>query len=163
MAITKDKKAGILDTLKKIIGDSKSIVFLNFKGLPVSDIGTIRKTLREKGVGYMVAKKTLSRKALKESGIKGDLPDMPGEFALAYGTDLLDPAREIFTFEKKLDKKIQIVGGVFDGVFMNKMEMTNVANIPGMQTLRAQFVNIINSPIAGFAVALHAIAEKKSK
>ncbi|MCX6703285.1 MAG: 50S ribosomal protein L10 [Candidatus Zambryskibacteria bacterium] len=162
MAISKEKKSGILDNLKKIVKESKSLVFLNFKGLPVSDTSEIRKTLREKGVGYMVAKKTLSKRALTEGGVTGEMPVMPGEFAMVYGTDLLDPAREIFTFQKKFDKKIQIVGGVFEGKFMDQSQMTMVANIPGMKTLQAQFVNLINSPIQRFVVALGQIAEKKS-
>ena len=161
MAVSKDKKSGVLDNLKKIIAESKSLVFLNFKGLPVSEVGEIRKTLRDNGVGYVVAKKTLSRKALKEADILGDMPEMPGEFALVYGADLLAPAREIFVFQQKFNKKVQIVGGVFEGKFMNQSEMTTVANIPGMKTLQAQFVNLINSPIQRVVVALNAIAEKK--
>lgn len=162
MAISKQKKSGILDNLKKIVSESKSLVFLNFKGLPVSDTSEIRKTLRGNNVGYIVAKKTLSRRALKDSGVEGVLPDMPGEFALVYGEDALAPAREIFAFQKKFDKKVQIVGGVFEGKFMNQSEMTMVANIPGMKTLQAQFVNLINSPIQRMVVALGQIAEKKS-
>jgi large subunit ribosomal protein L10 len=161
MAISRQKKGEILDTLKKIVADSKSLVFLNFKGLPVSDVSALRKALREKGVGYLVAKKSLSKKALNEGGITGDLPELPGEFALAYGKDLLDPAREVFAFEKKLEKKIQIVGGVFEGAFMSQSQMLSVAQIPGVQTLRAQFVNLINSPLQGFVMALDQIAKKK--
>lgn len=161
MAISKEKKSGILDNLKKIVAESKSLVFLNFKGLPVSETSAIRKTLRENKVGYVVAKKTLSRKALKEGGISGDMPEMPGEFAMVYGEDSLAPAREIFAFQKKFDKKVQIVGGVFEGKFMNQSEMTVVANIPGMKTLQAQFVNLINSPIQRLVVGLSEIAKKK--
>lgn len=162
MAISKEKKSGIFDNLKKIVAGSKSLVFLNFKGLPVSDTSEIRKTLRENNVGYVVAKKTLSRKALKESGIQGDMPEMPGEFAMVYGEDALAPAREIFAFQKKFDKKVQIVGGVFEGKFMDQSQMTTVANIPGMKTLQAQFVNLINSPIQRLVVGLSEIAKKKS-
>jgi ribosomal protein L10 len=39
--------------------------------------------------------------------------------------------------------------------------MESIALIPSQKTLYAQFVNIINSPIQGFVVALNAIAEKK--
>ena len=36
-----------------------------------------------------------------------------------------------------------------------------IATIPSLQTLRGMFVNVINSPIAGLAVALKAIADKR--
>ena len=107
---------------------------------------------------------------LGEAGISGTMPETPGELGIVHpsrsriveagGSDLLDPAREVYQFQKKLDKKIQIVGGVFEGRFMNMAEMTSVANIPGLKTLHAQFVNLINSPIQSFVLVLDAIANK---
>jgi large subunit ribosomal protein L10 len=161
MAVSKEKKGEILEKLKKIAKDSLSIVFVNFHGLPVSESSEMRKTLRAKNVSYTVAKKSLTRKALEGQKISGVMPDLPGELGLVFGADLLDPAREIYEFQKKLDKKIRIVGGVFEGRFMNQSEMISIAQIPGLQTLRAQFVNLINSPIRGFVVALSEIAKNK--
>ncbi len=162
MAVSKQKKVETLDKLKKIVKDSVSMVFVNFHGLPVLEASKIRKALREKNVSYTVAKKTLTKKALESKKIEGATPEMPGEMALVYGLDLLDPAREIYEFQKKLDKKIQIVGGVFEGRFMNQSEMISIAQIPGLKTLHAQFVNLINSPIQGFVMALDQIAQKKA-
>jgi large subunit ribosomal protein L10 len=161
MAVSKEKKSEILDGLKKIVKDSASIVFINFHGLPVSESSAIRKELRGKGVGYSVAKKTLTRKALSEGGIAGTMPEMPGELGIVYGKDQIDPAREIYAFQKKLDKKLSILGGIFEGKFMNQSEMMAVAQIPGLKTLHAQFVNLINSPIQGFVMALSEIAKSK--
>jgi large subunit ribosomal protein L10 len=161
MAVSKQKKSEIFDGLKKVVKDSVSMVFVNFHGLPVSESGNIRKVLRSKGVSYTVAKKTLTKKALESAKIEGTMPEMPGEMALIYGSDLLDPAREIYEFQKKLGQKIQIVGGVFEGRFMNQSEMVSVAQIPGLKTLHAQFVNLINSPIQGFVMALSEIAKSK--
>ena len=161
MALSKEKKSGILDNLKKIVKDSASIVFINFHGLPVADSSGIRKELRTKGVGYTVAKKTLTKKVLAEGGIAGTMPDMPGELGIIYGKDQIDPAREIYSFQKKFEKKLSIVGGVFEGRFMNQNEMMVVAQIPGVKTLQAQFVNLINSPIQRLVIGLNAIAEKK--
>lgn len=161
MAVTKVKKSEVLEKLKGIVKDSGSIVLINFHALPVSDSSQIRKTLRSKGVGYTVAKKSLTKKALKEAGFSGDLPDMPGETGLVYSKDQLDSAREIYEFQKKFDQKIQILGGVFEGKFMSKAEMVSIAQIPGLKTLQAQFVNLINSPIQGFVMALSEIAKKK--
>jgi large subunit ribosomal protein L10 len=162
MAVSKQKKGEILEKLKKVFKDSVSMVFVNFHGLPVSDASQIRRTLRGKNVGYTVAKKTLTRKALENRKIEGNMPEMPGELGIVFGDDLLDPAREIYEFQKKLGEKIRIVGGVFEGRFMNQSEMVSVAQIPGLHTLHAQFVNLINSPIQGFVLALNAIAEKKN-
>ena len=161
MAVSKEKKGEILAKLQKIVKDSASIVFINFHALPVIESSNIRKSLRAKGVGYTVAKKSLTRKALSEGGITGELPDMPGELGIVYGTDPIEGARGVYEFQKKLDKKIQIVGGVFENKFMNQAEMLVISQIPGLKTLQAQFVNLINSPIQGFVMALDQIAAKK--
>ena len=161
MAISKDKKGEILSKLKKIAKESASLVLVNFHGLPVSESGEIRRELRKNGVGFVVAKKTLTKKALADAGFSGELPPLPGEIGLVYGSDPIEGARGVYEFQKKLDKKIQIIGGVFESKFMSLDAMTSLAQIPSLKTLQAQFVNVINSPIQGLVIGLKAIADKK--
>ena len=163
MAINKEKKESIITNVKNILKDSLSVVFVNFHGLSVFDTTEIRKTLRSKGLGYYVAKKTLTGIALDGEKIEGKKMDLPGEVAMVYGKDNLAPSREIFLFQKKLKEKISIVGGIFDGSYKNKEEMTIIAQIPPLDMLRGQFVNIINSPIQRFVVALNEIAKTKTQ
>ena len=44
---------------------------------------------------------------------------------------------------------------------MDKEGMIAMASIPPLDTLRGMFVNVINSPIQGFVMALSEIAKKK--
>ena len=69
MARTKVQKKEILDKVAKIVGDSQSLVFVNFHGLKVSGVNEVRRQLKKEGVGYFVAKKSLTRKALESKGI----------------------------------------------------------------------------------------------
>ena len=162
MAITKEKKKEIYEKVNRAVEDSTSVVFVNFHGLTVSETTGLRKGLRGEGVMYTVAKKTLIGRALSDSKVKGDVPQFEGELALAYGEDLIAPARGIFEFQKKHKKNISILGGIFEGVFMNKEEMTEIATIPPMQVLRGQFVNLINTPIQQFVVVIDQIAQKQA-
>lgn len=161
MAITREKKQEIVAEIKDILKGSKSVVFANFHKLPVSESTAIRKELRSKDVNFTVTKKTLAKRAMNENSITGEMPQLDGELALVYSADLLAPAREIFDFQKKLEGRVSILGGIFDGLYKNKAEMEMIAMIPSQKTLYAQFVNIINSPIQGLVLALNAIAEKK--
>ena len=95
--------------------------------------------------------------------IEGTMPELPGELGLAYGKDLVTPAREVFEFQKKFKDSISILGGIFEGRFMSKEEMLSIALIPPTKTLQAMFVNVINSPIQGFVMALDQIAKKDNK
>lgn len=140
---------------------AKSLVFVNIHGLKVESATPMRRQLTKDGVGFFVAKKTLSEKALGAKKYEGTMPALVGEFGMAYGTDLVAPARGVYEFQKKFKDQVTIVGGVFENKFMSKEDMLAIATIPPTQTLYGMFVNVINSPIQGFVVALSKIAEKK--
>lgn len=166
MAISKEKKQEVVSKLKGAVEDSPSLVFVNFHGLGVSEATNMRSALSNEGVGYYVAKKTLVGRALDELSIEGERPIFEGELALAYAesadTDLTAPARAVYGFQKDFSGAVQIVGGIFEGVYKSREEMTEIAEIPSLQTLRGMFVNVINSPLQGLVIALNAISEKKS-
>lgn len=161
MPISKNKKKEIVQDVANAVKTAKTVVFVNFHGMTVAETSMVRKQLKGNGVGYLVAKKTLAKRALADSGATGTMPELEGEFGLVYGTDIIAPAREVYDFQKKLDNKIAIVGGIFDGKYMGKGEMVVIASIPPLKTLYAQFVNLINSPLQGFAMAVDQIAKKK--
>lgn len=160
MAITRQKKEEIVERVTGIVSSSKTLVFAKFKGLPVEEQSEIRSAFRTQGVGYTVAKKSLLRRALDSQKFEGTMPMLEGEIALAYGVDELAPARELAVFVKKFPEHLAFAGGVFGGKFVSGDEIKAIAAIPGLQTLRAQFVQLINSPLQRFAVVLHAKAEK---
>lgn len=162
MAITKDKKKEILKDINEAFGAAKSVVFVSFHGLNVAGTTDMRRALRSADVKYFVAKKSLVKRALGELSVSGDMPELPGELAVAWGTDLVAPAREVYTFQKKSPDNLKIVGGIFEGKYMAQAEMMDIATIPALPVLHGKFVNIINSPIQRFVIALGAIAEKKT-
>lgn len=161
MAITKQKKTEILAKLDEIKSSADSIVFVNFKAMEGNDVTDMRAKLREEGVGYFVAKKTLIARSFGEN-FEGQAPELDGEIALAYSTDAIAPAQNIKTFVGEYKDNLAIAGGVFQGVYKSKEEMTDIASIPALPVLRGMFVNVINSPIQGLVLGLNAIAEKKS-
>ncbi len=160
MAITKQKKAEIVEKVTDIAKRAKTLVFANFKGLTVAEQNEMRKSLRAQGIGYTVAKKSLLKRGLASASYEGTLPELEGEVALAYGEDELAPAREVATFVKKFPEHLSLVGGMFGGKFVGRDEIISIAAIPGMDALRAQFVQLINSPLQRFAVVLNAKAQK---
>ncbi len=161
MAITKDKKKEIIEKVSKITG-SKSIVFANFHGLSGNDTVEMRKKLREAGVSYFVARKTLVKRAFDEQKIEGQLPELEGELAIVYSNDdVTAPAREIYAVQKAHDGAMQILGGVFESRYIDRIEAEEIALIPSHHILKGMFVNVINSPIQGFVMALKAIADKQ--
>jgi large subunit ribosomal protein L10 len=162
MAITKGKKVEILSKLEGIMKDASTLVFVGFKGLSVSDTTKMRRALREKSVGYIVAKKTLMKRAFDAMGYQGTLPELGGEVALAWSKDEIAPAQGVREFEKQFKDKLSILGGVFGGAYKSKAEMTEIASIPALPVLRGMFAQLINSPRQRIAVVLSKVAETKT-
>ena len=166
MAITKQKKVEIVANATETLKGAVSGVFVGFKKLTVAEVNEMRNALRAEGVKYTVVKKTLLKRALADLGTSGDLPDLPGEVAMAVlpegkGDDVTAPARGVQAFVKKFKEKLVFLGGVIDGKFLSAAETKSVALIPPTLVLRGMFVNIINSPIQRFAIALSEVAKTK--
>jgi large subunit ribosomal protein L10 len=164
MAKTKQQKQEIIEKLENAFKTAASSVFVSFTGVTVADESAMRKTLREAGVKYFVAKKTLIDRALKAQGHEPQ--SMPGEIAVVYNAsadgDASAPARLIHEFAQKLKDKLAIAGGIFEGTLRDAVSMAEIATIPSMDVLRGRFANVINSPIQRFAVVLNQVAEKKN-
>lgn len=162
MAISKDKKRAIIAKLTSAFKEASSIVFVGFSKLTVKDASKVRKELAQTGVNYYVAKKSLIRKALESGGFTGEVPELPGEVAIAWTTtDITAPARGVYEHGKKLKGALALLGGVFEGVFADAKKMIGIATIPPLPVLRGMFVNVLNSPIQGIVIALDQISKTK--
>jgi large subunit ribosomal protein L10 len=163
MAISKDKKIEIVAKLNDALSGASAVTFVGFTKLTVAISSKMRRELADAGVELYVAKKTLIKRALENQGYTGELPELPGEVAVAWtSTDVTAPSRVVYEFGKKLKGMLTLLGGVFDGAFVDAAGMTAIATIPPMPVLRGMFVNVINSPIQGLVVALDKIREQKA-
>ncbi len=161
MPISLNKKKELVSNLDKALKDSKSVVFVKFEKLQVADANDLRRKLQAEEVGYQVSKKTLLKRALSSQKIEGEMPEVPGQIAIAYSDDLLAGARGVYNFLKDHKENISIVGGVFEGKYKNAEEMMSIATIPPVDVLRGMFVNLINSPIQRLVISLDQISSKK--
>ncbi len=158
--LQKSKKEEMIKELEETVKDSGSLVFVNFHGLKVSDETKLRRSLRDQGVGYKVSRKTLLKRALSGKA-EGEIPELAGEVAIAYSKDETAPAREIYNFQKANKGLLEIVGGVFEGKFMGKEKMMEIAMIPSREVLLSKFAFLLKSPMQRLAIAFNEVAKKK--
>ncbi len=151
MAITKEKKADVLKDLDDKFGKAMAVYFADYRGLSVTDMGELRKKLREEGIDFRIAKKTLMRLSLKNS----KLPEAPSEVmegpvGAAFGyDDTIAAVKILHTFGKENDN-LKILGGLVEGKFITQAEATELAKLPSKEELLAKLVGSMKSPISGF-------------
>jgi len=88
MAVSREKKAAILEELVAKFKEAKSIGFAATSTMTVEEFSDLRKNLREVNATYNLAKKTLIRKALKEAlDIEIDLSNLEGQIGAVCSND----------------------------------------------------------------------------
>ena len=69
MSANFEAKKQVVEEIKQKIQSSKSVVFVDYKGLTVAEVSELRNKFRAVGVEYKVYKNTLLRKAFNELGV----------------------------------------------------------------------------------------------
>ncbi|PIZ87375.1 50S ribosomal protein L10 [Candidatus Nomurabacteria bacterium CG_4_10_14_0_2_um_filter_30_12] len=158
--LQKSKKEEIMKSLEKAIKESLSVVFVNFHGMKVSDETVLRKELRDQGVDYRVSRKTLLKRVLTKKA-EGEIPLLSGEVAMAYSKDEVASPREIFNFQKTHKGILNILGGIFEGKFVGKERMMEIATIPSREVLLSKIAFLLKSPMQRLAIAVNEVAKGK--
>ncbi len=159
--LQKPRKNEMMKELEGAIKDASSLVFVNFHGMKVSDETMLRRTLRDAGVAYKVFRKTLLKRVLTGKA-EGEIPELEGEVAIAYSTDATASAREVFNFQKTYKVALNILGGIFNGKFVDGVYMKEIAMIPGKEVLLGKLAFLFKSPMQRLALAISEVSKKKS-
>ena len=150
MPITREKKESVVASVSGLLGQATSIVFVNFHGLPVKDQAVLRKNLRQNGANYQVVKKSLLRRALLKGGYTGEMPELAGEVAIAWGADAVAAAREVYLFGKTREGKATLVGGVLEGHYLSPIESIALAKTPSREELYGKLVGVLHAVPSSF-------------
>ncbi len=169
------EKQAIVAALTEKLKNASSGVLVDYKGITVAEDTALRAELRKNGIEYSVVKNTLTLFAAKNVGFDSLSSVLNGTTALAISMDdPVAPARVISKFcEKMQGKKFIMKAGFVDGRVISVDEVKALASLPAKEVLQAQVLgtmiapitglaNVLNANIRGLAVALNAIAEKKS-
>lgn len=158
--LQKSRKEEMIKEIEGALKKSKSLVFVNFHGMTVADETVLRRDLRAQGVGYRVSRKTLLKRALNGKA-EGEIPELAGEVAIAYSEDPISSPREVYNFQKTHKGILNIVGGIFEGKFMDGARMIELATIPSKEVLLSKLAFLFKSPMQRFAIAVNEVSKKK--
>lgn len=174
MAKSREKKVLEVAVLADKFGRMNVAVFTATSGLNVKDTSALRTLLRKEGVDHVVAKKTLIRRAIEQSGTCSfDVGAVSQSMAISFGyDDEATPARILATFAKT-HESVRFLGGIVEGSFCAADSIKALASLPTKHALRGRLVGTIGAPLSGFVRvlqanlggfvrALNALREKKS-
>lgn len=149
-----------MKSLVENFSSAKSVVFVNFDKLTVGDITAFRRKCREQGMPYTVAKKTLLKRALKETQLEEvDLSGFERGIGTVFGLmDEVAPAQVVDAFAQDHENLV-ILGGVMKDnpagqKFLAADSVKALAKLPTKQQLLGTVVRTIQAPVSGFVNVL---------
>lgn len=152
MPKSKQQKADIIQNLQDKVANSKSIVFASDHGLSVKVVDNMRRELKKGGGEYLVAKKTLIKKAV-------DLPEdqlakLTGSvgIVLSYEDAVVGP--KVAHKVAKDHEALSIGAGFLAKEFILEDAVKRLASLPSREVLLAKLVGSINAPVSGFVNVL---------
>ncbi|AXE30277.1 50S ribosomal protein L10 [Chromobacterium phragmitis] len=156
-----DKKAVVAEVAAQL-AEAQTLVIAEYRGIEVSSMTKLRAQARESGVYLRVLKNTLVRRAVEGTPFAGLADQMVGPLVYAVSADPVAAAKVLHQFAKA-DDKIIVKAGSYDGQVLNAAQVAELASIPSREELLSKLLYVMQAPVAGFARALAALAEKQAE
>lgn len=144
-----EKKKFVSD-LEKIYQVSNSLIITRYHGLTVSDITTLRLSLKEFGASFKVVKNTLSKIAASNVNLEHNSHMFSGPTAIAYSEDPIAAAKGVVAFAKNNDN-LQIVCGIINNQILDISSVHQLAALPSLDQLRGHIVGILQASASNIA------------
>jgi large subunit ribosomal protein L10 len=159
MPKTRAQKSETVEKLTEAFKKGKSAMFSDYQGMTVTGVTTLRKKLHAENVDYIVAKKSLLSLAAKNAGYEVNFKSLPGMLGVAFANeDEMAGAKLIGEAAK--NAPIKLVGGLFEGKFVDQAYVTTLSKLPSKSQLLGQLLSVMNGPAAAFARLLQANVDK---
>ncbi len=156
-----EQKKAVVEEIKNKLDNSKTFLLIDYRGLTVSEITELRRSLREMGSDIKVYKNTLMNLALKDKNIKLD-DFMEGPNAYLFSSDIIEPIKVVSKFAKE-HPALEIRAGYIDQEVVDVNTIKKYADIPSMEGLLTMFAGGLIEHLRNLSIGLNLYAEKLEK
>jgi len=156
---SKQQKKEELKKVQEKLAKSKLTVLTSFarageKGLNVKDLRQLKQDLRGNDADYIVSKKTIIQRAMK------DLPSFDGSVGMMFSyADPFAAAKALYQFSRK-HMALKLLGAFMGTDYMDEGRIVELAKLPTKEILIGRLVGMLSYPLRGLAVALDQIAKQ---
>lgn len=148
------KKRATVKELQQLFADSQVLIFTDYRGLTVSDLTTLRRQLREKGVEYHITKNTLTTIAAGRAGMEDMETMLDGPTAIAFVGDDIPGAAKVLSDFARSTKILQIRGGLMGKTRLNDIQVGDLTKILTREEYIAKILGSMQSPVTSLVNVL---------
>ena len=154
------KKVERVAELKERIDRSDALLLTEYRGLTVTEITELRRSLAEGGTKFAVVKNTLMRRAVNDAGVAELEPMLEGPSAVAFVEgDPVAAAKSVVDAAKKFPTLV-LKGGFMDGKMLSADDAKALAALESREVMLSKIAGLMKSEMSK-AAALFVGAQSK--
>ena len=144
----KTEKVERVAELKGRIEGADALLLTEYRGLTVSEVTELRRSLLEGGTQFAVVKNTLMQRAASDAGLAelADLLSGPSAVAFVSG-DVVAAAKAIRAASKQYPALV-LKGGFMDGKLLDASQATGLADLASREEMLSQIAGLLKSDMA---------------
>ena len=160
MGLNLESKKAIVAEVSAQVANAQTIVVAEYSGIEVGELTQLRAKARQAGVYLRVLRNTLARRAVEGTPFSVLADQMVGPLIYGISADPVAAAKVLNDFARS-NEKLLLRAGAYAGKVLDKAGVQALAAIPGRDELLAKLLGVMKAPVAGFAVALGALAKQR--
>ena len=152
-----------VDELAERMKDASIVLLTDYRGINVSDVTALRKSLREANAEYSVIKNNITKRALNKNGITELDEVLVGPTAVIIAQEEYLPALKAIYNYSKDNEFYKIKAGVLEGKVTSVDELITLAKLPSREELIAKLAGSLLGNITKLAATLDAVRVQKEQ
>ena len=143
------EKQWLLDEIKTLIGESKSMFVTRYMRIPPNDSWELRENLAKKEGLFEVVKKRIFLKALEDTGVETKGEKFDGHIGVVFiKEDTVGPAKVVCEYSKNHNNTVEVLFGYIEGQYYSADDVKTLSKLPAQEEMRAQFLSTLEAPMS---------------
>ncbi|ACR47491.1 50S ribosomal protein L10 [Rickettsia peacockii str. Rustic] len=158
----RSEKPVAVEDIVNIYKESPSIIITHYHGLTVSQVSSLRESLKSKEAGFKVVKNTLAKIAANQTGLNSIANLFAGPTAIVYSKEPVEMAKLVVNFAKANDN-LKIIGGIVDNHVLDEHSIKDFSKLPTLNELRGNIVGLLQAPATKVVGVLQATSSSMAR
>lgn len=146
----------LVGAIKDGVDKNQNTFLVSYSGISASQMNVLRKDLSKKSAKMKVTKAKIARIALKDMKLEPASSNIQDQVALVHtDSDAAEISKILVKFSKEC-KGFAVQGGLLQGAFLPKEDVTRLSDLPSREVLLAKLLSLMQSPATKLAYILNA-------
>ncbi len=164
------RNVALYEEITQLLNQNPNVLITTYTGLTVEELNQLRKKVREKKGKLKVVKNNIFKLAIKnskqheyEERLKDIESTIYGPIAVTFAGDEIPSIAKIFVEISKENEKVQLLGGYYEGKFLDKNQIKAIAGLPTKDELLAMIARGLNTPAQKIAIGINEVIAKLAR